>query len=90
MKVSVVIILLNEEDSVAPLLEALAIHLDGLSYEIILVNDGSTDHTVNRIKALATHRIKLLIFNKNYGKTTVMAAGIQYASAEYTVTMNGD
>jgi glycosyltransferase involved in cell wall biosynthesis len=90
MKVSVVITLLNEEDSVAPLLEALAIHLGDLSYEIILVDDGSTDHNVNRIKALATHRVKLLIFNKNYGQTTAMAAGIQYANGEYTVTMDGD
>jgi glycosyltransferase involved in cell wall biosynthesis len=51
MKVSVVIALLNEEDNVAPLLEALVQHLDGLAYEIILVDDGSTDNTVNRIMA---------------------------------------
>jgi glycosyltransferase involved in cell wall biosynthesis len=42
MKLSIVITLLNEEESVSPLLEALVIHLDGLSYEIILVDDGST------------------------------------------------
>ncbi len=90
MKVSVVITLLNEEKNVGPLLEALAKHLSGIAYELILVDDGSTDHTVDIIKDLAWDRVKLLIFNKNYGQTTAMAAGIQHAAGEYTLTMDGD
>lgn len=90
MKVSVVITLLNEEDNISPLLEALEIHLADIDYELILVDDGSTDRTVEVIKELASPKVKLIIFNKNYGQTTAMAAGIQHASGEYTVTMDGD
>lgn len=74
MKVSVVITLLNEEDNVSPLLEALEHHMAGIEYELILVDDGSTDHTVDIIKDLASSGVKLLVFNKNYGQTTAMVS----------------
>ena len=89
-KLSVVITLMNEEDNIPPLLEQLSSALKGYEYELILVDDGSTDETVSRIKALGDQRVKLLIFNKNYGQTPAMAAGIDYATGDYVITMDGD
>ncbi len=90
MKLSVVVTLLNEEDNVKPLLASIHAALREFEYEVILVDDGSTDTTVHRIKALADHRIRLISLNRNYGQTAAMAAGIDAASGEYIVTMDGD
>jgi glycosyltransferase involved in cell wall biosynthesis len=54
------------------------------------VDDGSTDRTVEMIKLFANERVRLLIFYKNYGQTSAMAAGIEHAQGEYIVTMDGD
>lgn len=90
MQISVVSTLLNEEDNVAPLLENIEAALEGFDYEIILVDDGSTDQTVARVRELASPRVKLLIFYRNYGQTTAMDAGIQAAEGDYVVTIDGD
>lgn len=89
-RLSVVITLFNEEDNVPPLLETLYAALDAYDYELVLVDDGSTDTTVERIRRLANERTKLVIFYKNYGQTSAMAAGIEYAQGDYIVTMDGD
>ncbi|SKC86617.1 glycosyltransferase family 2 protein [Ohtaekwangia koreensis] len=90
MELSVVITLLNEEDNIRPLFAAIRKALTHYDYELILVNDGSTDSTVSKIKAEADHRTKLVSFNRNYGQTAAMAAGIDHAQGEYIVTMDGD
>lgn len=89
-KISLVITLLNEEDNVIPLLEKIREALTGFDYEVIFVDDGSTDSTVTQIKMWADHRIKLIIFNRNYGQTAAMAAGIEAAKGEYIITLDGD
>lgn len=90
MKLSLVITLMNEEDNVEPLLDQINAALYGIHYEVILVDDGSTDQTVARIKAFADDRVKLLIFQKNFGQTTAMQAGIDYAQGDYIATLDGD
>lgn len=90
MKLSVVVTLLNEEDNVKPLLSNIGQALASFDYEVILVDDGSTDTTVHQIKALAGHHIRLISLNRNYGQTAAMAAGIDAASGDYIVTMDGD
>ncbi|UII21048.1 glycosyltransferase family 2 protein [Fulvivirga ligni] len=90
MKLSVVVTLLNEEDNIQPLLTNISKALTGHEYEIILVDDGSTDGTVRNIRKHADEHVKLVIFNKNYGQTTAIAAGIDYASGDYIITMDGD
>lgn len=90
MDLSVVITLLNEEENIKPLLDQLYSALAGYRYEIILVDDGSTDATVKRVKLYAKPHVKLLVLNTNYGQTAAMAAGIQEASGRYIVTMDGD
>lgn len=87
---SVVITVFNEEDNIQPLLQATYAALSGMNYEVILVEDGSTDRTVAEVKKYANTRTKLVIFNRNYGQTTALAAGIDQATGEYIATMDGD
>lgn len=90
MKLSVVVTVYNEEENVIPLCQREYAALEGIDYELILVDDGSSDKTVENIKSIANERTKLLIFNKNYGQSTAMSAGIDAAQGEYIVTMDGD
>lgn len=90
MKLSVVVSLYNEEDNVIPLCEQEYAALEGIDYELILVDDGSSDRTVERAKSIANERTKVLVFNKNHGQSTAMSAGIDEALGEYIVTMDGD
>ncbi|MFD2034922.1 glycosyltransferase family 2 protein [Belliella marina] len=88
--ISVVITVYNEEENIKPLLDATYDALKEIDYEVILIEDGSTDKTVAEVKKYANSRTKLIIFNKNYGQTTALAAGIDMAAGEYIATMDGD
>jgi glycosyltransferase involved in cell wall biosynthesis len=88
--ISVVITVYNEEENIKPLLTATYDALKDIAYEVILIEDGSTDQTVREVKKYANNRTKLIIFNKNYGQTTALAAGIDLAEGEYIATMDGD
>lgn len=87
---SVVITVYNEEENIKPLLEATYSALSEIDYEVILIEDGSTDATVAEVKKYANSRTKLIIFTKNNGQTTALAAGIDMATGEYIATMDGD
>ena len=91
---SVVIPLYNEADNVAPLCESLlaALRSQPRNFEIILVNDGSSDRTEDRLaEAAATDpRIRVINFRANKGQTAAMMAGIDYASGDVIVPMDGD
>ena len=89
-KLSVVVTVYNEEDNIQPLLEQMYAALREIDYEVILIEDGSTDKTVARVREFANTRTKLIIFNRNRGQTTALAAGIDEASGEYIATMDGD
>ncbi|MEH0154899.1 glycosyltransferase family 2 protein [Limibacter armeniacum] len=90
MELSVVVALMNEEDNVIPLVKQIQESLNDFDYEIILVDDGSSDQTVERVKSISDKRVNLVVFTKNYGQTTALAAGIDYAKGKYIVTMDGD
>lgn len=94
LDLSVIVPVFNEEDSVGPLYEAIVAALDptGLDYEILLVDDGSKDLTIPRVRALIDkdHRLRLLRFQRNYGQTSAMTAGIEFAQGRFLVTMDGD
>jgi glycosyltransferase involved in cell wall biosynthesis len=87
---SVVITVYNEEENIKPLLEATYAALWDIDYEVILIEDGSTDRTVSEVKKYANERTKLIIFNRNFGQTTALAAGIDMASGKCIATMDGD
>ncbi len=89
-KLSLVVPMMNEEDNVTPLFKAVREALEGIDYELILVDDGSTDTTIERMKAEADARTKVVVFKRNYGQTTAMAAGIDIAEGELIATIDGD
>lgn len=89
-KISLVIPVLNEEGNIRPLLSQIYSSLQGRDYEVILVDDGSTDKTILNIKKFANNRTRALIFNKNHGQTTAIAGGIAEAKGDYIVTLDGD
>jgi glycosyltransferase involved in cell wall biosynthesis len=89
-KLSLVVPMMNEEDNVKPLFKAVREALDGIDYELILVDDGSTDTTVQRMKEESDDRVKIVVFKRNYGQTTAMSAGIDIAEGELIATIDGD
>ena len=90
MKISVVVPLMNEEDNIKYLIEEVDKALKNFDYELILVDDGSTDNTIEEIKKYMNDKTKLVILNRNYGQTSAMAAGIEIASGDIIVTIDGD
>lgn len=91
MQLSVVIPMMNEENNVKLLFEAVRKALAGkFNYELILVDDGSTDNTISLMKEHADEHTKILIFNRNYGQSSAMQAGIDYAKGDLIVTLDGD
>lgn len=89
-QLSVVIAVYNEEENIKPLFENVFGALDGYDFEVVIVNDGSTDGTVIEIKKLDDRRVKLVELMKNFGQSSAMSAGIDVAEGEYIVTMDGD
>jgi glycosyltransferase involved in cell wall biosynthesis len=92
--VSVVVPVRDEVESLPLLLEAIASSLAGseLSYEIICVDDGSTDGSAEFLKAQAQIRndLKAVILRRNYGQTAAMSAGFNYALGKAIVTLDAD
>lgn len=91
-RLSVVIPVYNEEDNIAPMLEALVPALKGIQHEVIFVDDGSSDATVANIRTHAKKQdhVRVVEFSRNFGQTSAMAAGIEAANGKYIATLDGD
>ena len=87
---SIVIPLYNEEENVVLLTSKINESLQGYIYQIIYVDDFSTDLTRKKIKEMKDPRVHLISLKKNYGQSLALAAGIDYAEGEYIITMDGD
>lgn len=87
---SIVVPLYNEQDNVALLTQKIHESLEGYDYEIVYVDDFSTDATKNVIKQLDDPQVALIELKKNYGQSLALAAGIDYARGDYIITMDGD
>ena len=91
---SIVIPMYNEQDNVFPMHERLstALKLTGEEYEVIIVNDGSSDLTEAHLKSIATtdRHFKIVNFRRNFGQTAAMMAGIDFASGDIIVGLDGD
>lgn len=94
MKLSIIIPIYNEEDNVYPLRDLLLKVLDelGYSFEVIFINDGSIDRSKERLDELAEKdkRFKAIHLKRNFGQTAAMMAGIDFASGEIIIPMDGD
>jgi polyisoprenyl-phosphate glycosyltransferase len=91
--ISCVVPVYNEEAVVQSFLRALDTYLRGLThqYEIIVVNDGSKDATLEKILSLTTEcRIKLISLSRNFGKEAAMTAGLEHSSGDVTILLDAD
>lgn len=92
--VSVVVPVYNEAESLGPMQKAVAEALDawGKPYEVIYVDDGSTDGSFDALKALAAAdpRVKVVRFRRNFGQTAAMAAGFEHAQGEVICPIDAD
>ncbi|MFQ5849902.1 MAG: glycosyltransferase family 2 protein [Candidatus Binatia bacterium] len=94
MDLSVIVPVYNEEESVEPLMREVisVVQPLGKNYELIIVDDGSTDRTYPVLSNLNKQdpRIKVLCLKRNFGQTAALAAGIAYAKGDIIVFMDGD
>jgi glycosyltransferase involved in cell wall biosynthesis len=86
--VSVVVPVFNEEENVPILQSELRAALSGLDYEIIFIDDGSTDRSAERIKTAPN--VRLMRFEKNAGQSAALYAGVRAARGETIVMIDGD
>lgn len=93
-ELSIVIPLYNEQDSIVPLYDELSTVLAGLgrTYEVIVVNDGSTDASLERLRAIHSRdaRWRIVTFRRNFGQTAGFSAGFDYARGDVVITMDAD
>ena len=90
MKLSIVIAVFNEEKNIRPMVEQVSAAMEGYDYEIIYVDDGSTDGTLKELKSIKNSHLKFIEFRKNYGQSLALMAGIDEAEGGYIVTLDGD
>jgi glycosyltransferase involved in cell wall biosynthesis len=95
MKISVVIPLLNEKESLPELVRGIAAVLDGLghAWEIIFIDDGSSDgsyEVITKLHAEHAGRLRAYRFTRNYGKAAALAVGFEKASGDVIITMDAD
>ncbi|WP_461830221.1 glycosyltransferase family 2 protein [Aquifex sp.] len=92
--ISIVIPAYNEEENIPILYERLKKVLENLGedYEIIFVDDGSTDRTYEILKEIAQKdkKVKVIRFRRNFGQTAAMYAGFEHAKGDVIITMDAD
>ncbi len=93
-KICIVVPLYNEEEALNPLANEIrkALKKVGISYQVLFVDDGSTDNSLNIIKEICRtdKRFKYISFRKNYGKSAALQMGFKNASGDAVITMDAD
>ena len=93
-ELSVFLPVFNEQDNIEQLNTRLADALKGLgrSYEVIYVDDGSTDHSMARLRKIAVGdpQVRVVSLRRNYGQTAAMSAGIDHARGQILIPMDAD
>jgi len=91
-RISLVIPVFNEADNILLLIQQViqAFKWQNFDYEIIVVDDGSGDDTVRRVKDLNDPRVRLIQLKRNYGQCLAIKAGIDYSTGDYIATIDGD
>lgn len=89
---SIVVPCFNEDESVEIFLGEIQKTLKDYNFEVIYVNDGSSDNTLKYIKELASKNsnVKYISFSRNFGKESAIFAGLKYASGDYICLMDAD
>lgn len=93
-KVSIVVPLFNEEESLGPLYFEIikAVKSINIDYEIVFVDDGSTDKSLEKLREInrKDNKVRYISFRKNYGKSAALNVGFQRASGDAVITMDAD
>ncbi|AHW60238.1 Glycosyltransferase involved in cell wall bisynthesis [Draconibacterium orientale] len=89
-KLSLVICVWNEEPNIKPLSEQIKAALEGIDYEAIFVDDGSTDKTREEIRKINDDRFLLVELKRNYGQSSALQAGIDQAEGDFVALIDGD
>tara|TARA_B100001540_G_scaffold309322_1_gene325320 strand:- start:47 stop:970 length:924 start_codon:yes stop_codon:yes gene_type:complete len=92
MKLSIVIPVYNEVESIGRLYQEIVQNVEINEYEIIFIDDGSTDGSSEKIQELIhdSKKVKLVQFYRNYGKSAALSEGFKQAEGEYVITMDAD
>lgn len=94
MDISIIISLLNEQESLKPLTDWIAkvMQENNYTYEIIMVDDGSKDNSWQEIETLSANNnnIKGIKFRRNYGKSAALNVGFEHANGDVVITMDAD
>ncbi len=89
-KLSIIICVYNEKDNVLPLAGEIISALRNIDFEVIFVDDGSTDNTRDQIEKIRDKRFTLVELKRNYGQSSALQAGIDFAPGEYVALIDGD
>jgi glycosyltransferase involved in cell wall biosynthesis len=93
-ELSIIIPIRNESESIARLYQELTASLErfGRPYELLWIEDGSTDDSFRRLADLQAHdpRVRVIRFRRNFGQTAAFSAGFTYARGRYIITSDGD
>lgn len=89
-ELSLVVCVYNEEQNIKPLSDQIKAALSGFEYEVIFVDDGSTDRTREEIRAINDERFILVELKRNYGQSSALQAGIDQANGAYVALLDGD
>lgn len=89
--ISIIIPVKDEANNIAPLIQSIVTNLEE-EHEIIFIDDGSTDNTLKNILAArkVLPQVKVIVFQKNFGKAAGLSAGFDKAKGEIIITMDGD
>ena len=88
--VSVVVCIRNEAGNNLPLIRQIHQALHAYDYELIYVNDGSTDASLTELRSVREYPLKIVDLGRNYGQSLALRAGIDAAQGTYIVTLDGD
>jgi len=90
--ISIVIPIFNEEGNICKLAESITQNLSEINYEVLFINDGSTDSSEKKIQAVIKKysNFKLINLRRNYGQTAAMQAGFDHSKGEIIIPMDGD
>jgi len=93
-KLSIIIPVYNERDSIEPLLGRVCETMEGcgVEWEVLVINDGSTDGTAALLDRMASEhqRLKVIHFRRNFGQTAAIMAGFDFAAGDVIIPMDGD
>ena len=94
MRLSLIVPCFNEQDNIFPFARAVAeVFPDPSDYEIVFVNDGSKDKTLQNLKELhrqSQQNIRVVSFSRNFGKESAIYAGLQHCDGEYISLIDAD